>query len=62
MMVRDLIAEHSRMGEDAVVALTRTLHAPILRLFIQRLLVPGQEHPLALELEQWLAPRPTQRH
>ena len=27
-MVRDRIAEHSRMGKEAVVALTRALYAP----------------------------------
>jgi len=51
-----LVAKHSKLSEDAAFDLAKIVHAAVLEAFIQRLRAPGQEHPLELELEQWMAP------
>ena len=60
--INSLIAKNTNLGEDDAFDLAKILHAAVLEAFIQRLRVPGQEHPLALELQQWSAPPPEDQH
>jgi hypothetical protein len=60
--INTLIAKNTNLSEDDAFDLAKILHAAVLEAFIQRLHAPGQEHPLALELEQWATPPPEDQH
>jgi hypothetical protein len=60
--LKSVVTEHSDLKEKEINDLAVAVQITVLTLVIARLRVPGQEHPFALELEQWMAPRDEQRH
>ena len=57
-----LLTRHAGFNDHDAYELAADLHGPIVSIMKERLQQQGQWHPLALELEQWLAPRPEQRN
>jgi hypothetical protein len=51
-MVFNIITKETDLAENDALNLTKALIGPIFSVLIQRLQVPGQEHPLAAELLQ----------
>jgi hypothetical protein len=60
-MVFKIITKETDLPEDDVVNLTKCLLGPIFSVLIQRLQVPGQEHPLAAELLQSMPSMPREQ-
>jgi hypothetical protein len=51
-----IIKENTELRDDEVVQLAGDLHEHILSEIIERLRLPGQEHPLAMELLHAMKP------
>ena len=51
----NVITRETELGEREAFNLTKALIVPMFNALVQRLQVPGQEHPLALELLQSIA-------